>query len=185
MRFAPSVGCQSFTESPAMPRNPEIRSVIVDERGRLASDVVCPSCRYNLRGLQQDGACPECGLPVESAILAGNDARWTKLQIVLATLAITFGIVLPIVNVARYVYSFPPSGQPMSVIDHPWPDEVLSWFMLVWLLGGLMWCSALVVAAFNRRFTRKCLLIIVAVLAETVIAVVINAVTWLMLVASI
>lgn len=161
-----------------MPRNPEIRSVIVDEKGRLASDVVCPSCRYNLRGLQQDGACPECGLPVESAILAGNDRRWSKLQIVLATLAITVGIVLPIVNVARYVYSFP-------VIDYPWPHVVLSQFILLWLLGGLMWSSVLVAAAFNRRFTRTCLLIIVAVLAETVIAVVINAVTWLRLIESI
>ncbi len=169
-----------------MPRNPEIRSVIVDEKGRVATDLVCPSCRYNLRGLLQNGACPECGLAVEKAILAAsNDPRWTRLQKVLATLAITIGIVLPIVNVARYEYSFPPSGQPMSVLDHPWPHEVLQWFIVLWLLGGLMWLIALVVVALDRRFTLTCLLIIVAVLAESVIAVVLNAVTWFYLVASV
>ena len=185
MRFAGSVGCKSLNEDAAMPRNPEIRTVIVDDNGRLTSDLTCPGCRYNLRGVQQDGACPECGFAVAKAILTtATTPRWTRLQIVLTTLAITIGIVLPIVNVARYQYSLPPSGQPMSVIDGLWPHKVLEWFMVLWLLGGLTWLVALVVAAFDRRFARTCLLIIVAVLAESVIAIVINAVTWFSLVAS-
>ncbi len=34
-------------------------------------DVPCLNCGYNLRGLQEDGRCPECGTPVERS-LKGN-----------------------------------------------------------------------------------------------------------------
>ncbi len=155
-----------------MPRNPEIRSVIADEKGHVAIDLVCPSCRYNLRGLLHDGACPECGLAVARAILAANDPRWTKLQIVLSILAITIGIVFPIANFTSFQYSLG--------VSNTWhPEGILEWFMRLWLLGGLTWLMALVNTAFTRRFNRTCLLIIVAALAESVIAVVINALTWL------
>ena len=87
MRRARSVGWQSLIEDAAMPRNPEIRSVTVDEKGRVASDLVCPNCRYNLRGLLRDGACPECSFAVGKAILAANDPRQTNLQIFLSVLA--------------------------------------------------------------------------------------------------
>ena len=38
----------------------------VDASGRLASDVACVQCGYNLRGAlgPPEGRCPECGLPV-------------------------------------------------------------------------------------------------------------------------
>ena len=88
MRCARSVGRQSLIEDAAMPRNPEIRSVTVDEKGWVASDLECPSCRYNLRGLLRGGACPECGLAIEGAILAADDPRQTNLQIFLSVLAI-------------------------------------------------------------------------------------------------
>ncbi len=84
-----------------MPRNPEIRSVIVDEKGRVASDLVCPSCGHNLRGLLPDGDCPECGLFIEMAMLAANDPRRTKLQIFLSVLAIALAIAIGIVAVSN------------------------------------------------------------------------------------
>jgi hypothetical protein len=35
-----------------------------DSAGRLAEDLACIKCGYNLRGADAEGACPECGLAV-------------------------------------------------------------------------------------------------------------------------
>jgi hypothetical protein len=37
----------------------------LDEQGRLAADVPCLTCRYNLRGLSPGANCPECNAPVQ------------------------------------------------------------------------------------------------------------------------
>jgi predicted nuclease with TOPRIM domain len=31
----------------------------------ITSDLACPICKYNLRGLPIDHACPECGLKID------------------------------------------------------------------------------------------------------------------------
>ena len=36
----------------------------LDASGRLDEDIACRKCGYNLRGLNKDGACPECGTAV-------------------------------------------------------------------------------------------------------------------------
>ncbi len=36
----------------------------LDEAGRLALDLNCVTCGYNLRGLDPETICPECGIPV-------------------------------------------------------------------------------------------------------------------------
>ncbi len=146
-----------------MPRNPEIRSVIVDEKGRVRSDLVCPSCRYNLRGIQQDSACPECGFAVERAILTANARRWTRLQVVLSILAIAYGVVLPIVNSVAQQHEYYVS----TILES---QLVFTGFVVVWLFGGLACLIALKIAASNRIYTRIFSLIMAAVLAETVIA---------------
>jgi hypothetical protein len=38
----------------------------------IHSDRPCATCGYNLRGLQPDGLCPECGSLVSDSL--GNDA---------------------------------------------------------------------------------------------------------------
>lgn len=47
--------------------------------GRIASDVACVRCGYNLRTLRQDASCPECGTPIEHA-LHGNLLRYADLE---------------------------------------------------------------------------------------------------------
>ncbi|MFG0251676.1 MAG: hypothetical protein ACF8NJ_02245, partial [Phycisphaerales bacterium JB038] len=37
----------------------------------LAADLSCLRCRYNLRGLSPESACPECGLSVERTLRGG------------------------------------------------------------------------------------------------------------------
>jgi len=46
----------------------------------IANDVVCRKCGYNLRGLPQNGHCPECGTPIgvslHGYLLRFSDPRW-------------------------------------------------------------------------------------------------------------
>jgi hypothetical protein len=37
---------------------------LFDEHGVIAVDHECKRCSYNLRGLREDGRCPECGTPI-------------------------------------------------------------------------------------------------------------------------
>ena len=48
----------------------------------ILEDLSCHRCAYNLRGLRQDGQCPECGAPIEVSV-AGDalrfaDPRWVR-----------------------------------------------------------------------------------------------------------
>ena len=47
-----------------------------------SSEVRCPTCGYDVRGLPREGRCPECGEPVERAYfpypLYGADAAWLR-----------------------------------------------------------------------------------------------------------
>lgn len=52
----------------------------LDEQGALADDFDCKKCAYNLRGLCEDGRCPECGTPVglstQGDLLRFADPDW-------------------------------------------------------------------------------------------------------------
>jgi hypothetical protein len=74
---------------------------------RLAFDVPCPACGYNLRGLDpSDGACPECAAPVSDALVPRREAyhppgmvRWARavlagLVLVVAGWAMSVSVVL-------------------------------------------------------------------------------------------
>ena len=56
--------------------------VAVDQEGRLAEDVTCRHCAYNLRGLALDGHCPECDMAIEQTLhgflLRFSDPAWLK-----------------------------------------------------------------------------------------------------------
>jgi len=65
-----------------------------DADDRLAADIPCVSCGYNLRGLKRSGVCGECGEPIRYS-LAGSDLacgapEWVaRLRSGTATLALT------------------------------------------------------------------------------------------------
>ncbi len=52
------------------------------ESNQLNEDILCVSCAYNLRGLREDGKCPECGIPIERSLwgdlLRYADACWLR-----------------------------------------------------------------------------------------------------------
>ena len=62
-------------ETPAPPTDDRF-----DETGTLVVDETCRRCGYNLRGLQRDGRCPECGsavgLSLQGDLLRFADPNW-------------------------------------------------------------------------------------------------------------
>lgn len=54
----------------------------VDETGVLITDIACRRCSYNLRGLREDGRCPECGIRVglstRGDLLRFADPTWVE-----------------------------------------------------------------------------------------------------------
>lgn len=56
---------------------PDSPSTIPLVEGRLAADIPCLTCGYNLRSLAPDNQCPECGSPVDAS-LRGNYLRFAN-----------------------------------------------------------------------------------------------------------
>ncbi len=67
---------------PIVPQEPRTVAVALDQDGRLAEDVACRHCGYNLRGLALDGQCPECEMAIEKTLhaflLRFCDPVWLK-----------------------------------------------------------------------------------------------------------
>lgn len=79
------------------------RVVRLDGEGRIAGDLACLRCGYNLRLLGREALCPECGVGVERTIrgdlLRYSDAAWLRgvadgLGIVVITIAATLAITI-------------------------------------------------------------------------------------------
>ncbi len=82
--------------------------------GRIASDIACRGCGYNLRTLSHDQLCPECGLPVARSVLGdllrysdpayvrtlSRGAWLTLAPIIFGLFAAAFGFVLSVVLTA-------------------------------------------------------------------------------------
>ncbi|MBK8914294.1 MAG: hypothetical protein IPM64_06770 [Phycisphaerales bacterium] len=47
---------------------PQAATLAVDSQGRVAGDMACWGCRYNLRMTPAEGLCPECGMSVKDSI---------------------------------------------------------------------------------------------------------------------
>ena len=55
---------------PIASQEPGTVAVALDQDGRLAEDVACRHCGYNLRGLELAGRCPECEMAIEKTLHA-------------------------------------------------------------------------------------------------------------------
>jgi len=58
------------------------RELTLDAEGRIAQDLPCRACGYNLRGHARDALCPECSAPVilsaRSDLLRFSDPDWIE-----------------------------------------------------------------------------------------------------------
>jgi len=73
--------------------------VMLDAEGRVAGDLACRQCGYNLRTLHKGAKCPECGMPVEQSWrgdwLVYSDPAWLAklaqgLELVFWAMAVPF-----------------------------------------------------------------------------------------------
>ncbi|MCH2135125.1 MAG: hypothetical protein MK101_00925 [Phycisphaerales bacterium] len=83
----------------------------VDLSGRtIGVSMPCPGCRYDLRGVPATSHCPECGLDITQVLASAVDPTVHRLPplaspravgdgIVLTSLALASGVVLPVVGV--------------------------------------------------------------------------------------
>ncbi|MBU0617853.1 MAG: hypothetical protein KKI02_09060 [Planctomycetes bacterium] len=73
---------------------------IFDEAGAIIVDTTCRRCGYNLRGLREDGRCPECGtaigLSTRGDLLRFAEPEWVD-KLARGVRYILWGIVLQIV----------------------------------------------------------------------------------------
>lgn len=60
----------------------EIEKIALDDGGRINQDIACVRCGYNLRSLDPNQVCPECGTPVGRSLqgdfLRFRDPDWVE-----------------------------------------------------------------------------------------------------------
>jgi len=110
--------------------------VALDAAGRIAIDITCRKCGYNLRGLLPDGRCPECGTAVGRSLhgdlLRFSDPEWVQklasgMNWIVASIvislfggalgAISGGIFSSIVSTRSFVVLAPLSGLVLGVFS--------------------------------------------------------------------
>lgn len=73
---------------------------LFDEAGVIIADTACRRCGYNLRGLHQDGRCPECGTPIglstHGDLLRFADPEWVE-KLALGIKYLVWGVVILLV----------------------------------------------------------------------------------------
>lgn len=109
---------------------------LFDEQGDLIVNVACRRCAYNLRGLRQDGRCPECGTPVGRStsgdLLQYSDPSWVG-KLARGGNLILWGTGLVIIGELAEVVLRVAAGSTVSVVVLCFPGELVA-FCGTWLL---------------------------------------------------
>jgi len=96
-------------------------------------DIPCVGCGYDLRGLQSDGRCPECGLSIERSLhgdwLGVADRDWID--------TVRLGIALGMPYLLVYLAFLLVGGKDASITEAPMRASML---LALWLLAiGAIW----------------------------------------------
>ncbi len=104
---------------PIAPQEPGTVAVALDQDGRLAEDVACRHCDYNLRGLDLGGRCPECEMAIEKTLYAFHlrfaDSAWLerlRSGLTLLIVAILGGLAVGILFGLGYAFAAEYMGNP-------------------------------------------------------------------------
>lgn len=107
---------------------PIAQPVQLDESGRLAMDLNCVKCGYNLRGLDPESACPECGTAIGRSLqgdrLCFRDPDWLEALVrgmnwIVASIVISIviGCVgMPLLGVLGAIATIAAKGNLFSVV---------------------------------------------------------------------
>lgn len=145
---------------------PSTETVYLDAADRLAQNLDCAACAYNLRGLSLEGACPECGRAVRESLpglgFLRADPRWLKhlatglgvLMGALIAAPILFIFVWPLVVIGGWTFTSDLNGQaPQGTQDTHRQQArwtllgstglIVGGFLSIFVIGsfGIMWCS--------------------------------------------
>lgn len=117
-----------------------------DEPDATSTEPACLRCGYDLRGVPDDAACPECGLLAERSRRptdALRDARpkWLRslsAGVWLMLLAVAFGVAWPVFMDPQYIL-------PIVQYFVDYLSTLTPMYIMVWLLGpgGIAFASAL------------------------------------------
>ena len=175
-----------------MSNSANIITAALDEQGRIADDLPCRECAYNLRAQTLDGNCPECGAAVIGSArghyLRHASPDWVKklargtLLVIIAGAAWVLGTILAYAGVFAYVLlasaSPGPTGFPVGLIVLIVLGAVLALAIIVTLIIGLLRMTTPDPASRARpegRTARRAVRICLCATAATVIGVVIAA----------
>ena len=114
-----------------------IGSVAVDDDGRIASDLPCWTCDYNLRSLELNAACPECGTAVGYTLehSSGRKIRPFSLYTinpVSRTIGFLFGLSPAMIVIAAAI-------EPMHPMNAEWQSGETEEIVGSMLAGRAMW----------------------------------------------
>lgn len=115
-----------------------VGGVVAVDDGRIASDLACWSCEYNLRSIELDAACPECGTLVGYTLEQSHSrkARPFSLHTInpaSRTVGILFGVLGPLLLVGLA------ASTPHQPMNADWQSGQIEEIVGVMLSGRAMW----------------------------------------------
>ena len=126
----------------------------LDDAGRVAGDLPCDQCGYNLRTLLPDGRCPECGHPVAET-LRPDELRYASPQYVRAlasgTTVLAAATTVLLVALVPYVvvFSIEIWSSDFWFTDSPF-EAILG--VVLWLFEGAAFIGTLLLTRRDPRW---------------------------------
>src|SRR5262249_38279992 len=141
-------------------------TVPLDGSKRIAGDIRCPRCGYNLRSLLADGPCTECG-----ALIKGSFPHGLIVEDWHATLAPVVGLLRTLLGMAvgfgyqiafegTHAFELPASMDRPVFLTGLIPIRMLEWSLIIWLF-------------YDRRWSRRTMDVI-AILAGVLVSFVLD-----------
>lgn len=127
-----------------------------NETKQVDGDILCVSCAYNLRGLREEGKCPECGIPIERSLwgdlLRYADSRWLRRLrfglLLMQISAVTVYVSMVISMVTRMLWDTLNASPSIDFLN-----KLAMWFSISAVIVGL--CASWMFATRDPRQAKR------------------------------